>query len=52
MSSSPREAQEEGEDKQNHDELDDPQTADDAEGGEQLLSFIAQRTMKQMNYFG
>jgi hypothetical protein len=33
MSSSPRETQEEGEDKQNHDELDEPHTADDAEGG-------------------
>ena len=46
MSSSPREPQDEGEDKQNHDELDEPQTADDAEGGKQLLSLIAQGTIK------
>jgi hypothetical protein len=42
MSSSPHEAQEEGEDKQNHDELDEPNTAADAEGGKKHLHSIAQ----------
>lgn len=51
MSSSPRDPQDEGADKQSLDELDEPQAAGDAEPGEQSRSLITSPLLKNIPQF-